>query len=172
MSVIDAVGRGTGSLRLGAGYGILVARMQQTWTLRAGLWSVTLSMAVFLTSGCGECGRRLFFFTTVRDSSNAVVEAATVAVDCVDAHDGSHLSDMGTTDRSGQASPAVHAPNRSCPEDPEAHASYFQSCSITVQAQGFRQASRALSGADLDALPKEGAGQAGHGVRVEITLTR
>ncbi len=124
-------------------------------------------------SGCDdECGRRLFFFTTVTDSSSVAVEAATVTVECVDAYDEAHLSETSTTDEAGEASPAVHALNRDCPEAPELHSSYFQTCSITVWAEGFQEASRMLSGAELDDLPENDAGQAGHGVRVTFTLTR
>ena len=126
---------------------------------------------LLLFSGCGECGRRLFFFTDVTDPSETKVEGATVSVRCVDARDGSSLMDSATTDSSGAASPAPHALNRECPSDAQAHASYFESCEVTVTAPGFQEATRSFSGAELDDLPEESAGQAGHGVRLEVALT-
>jgi hypothetical protein len=127
---------------------------------------------ILLSSGCGECGRRLFFYTIVTDSADVAVAAATVVIDCVDVHDGAHLLATGTTEQSGAVMPAVEALGRDCPENPEAHASYFETCLITVEAAGFREESRLLSGDELDALPEVSVGQAGHGVQVAFMLTQ
>lgn len=131
-----------------------------------------LIIVALVGAGCGECGRRLFFFTNVTDSAQAPVAGATVTVDCTDASDGVRLSAQGSTDATGAAAPGVHAQNRDCPSNRDAHSAYFQRCSITVRAAGFRVDTRTLLGADLDALPEESAGQAGHGVRLAFTLAR
>lgn len=140
--------------------------------LRNGATCLACAYAWMFLSGCGECGRRLFFFTEVTDQMGGPVESAAVTVECVDAHDGSQLSDSAVTDSTGRASPAVHALNRECPDNAEAHASYFRSCTITVDATGYDVVSRSLSGEELDGLPEGSAGEAGHGVKIEITLRR
>ena len=129
-----------------------------------------VALMICAVSGCGQCGRRLFFFTTVTDTAGGPIAGATVTVDCADVLDAASLTGLDTTDQSGRAAPSAHALNRRCPENPEPHAGYFRSCTVTARATGFRAESLTFSGSELDALPVESAGQAGAGVQVALTL--
>ena len=134
----------------------------------------TLAVSVGLAAGCGQCGRRLFFFLTVENSSGEPIKGAAVALSCIDADDGSTLSDEDTanaTDEYGETETAVHALNRECPEDSSAHSSYFSSCEIVVQATGYETRTVQLSSSAIDSLPEgKSVGQAGHSVALVITV--
>jgi hypothetical protein len=126
-----------------------------------------------LLAACDECGRRLYFFVSVRDAQGAAIGGSTVEVSCRDAGDGAVLAGGGTANARGEAVAWVQALNRACPDDEQAHASYFASCVLVARADGYAERTMAFTGAMLDALPRsEAAGNAGHGVRVEVVLSR
>lgn len=122
-------------------------------------------------AGCNECGRRLYFFTEVEDDSGTPVEGAALELSCVDAEGGELLTAEAASNASGEAVLVVHAPNRECPDDAFAHSSYFESCTIEAHADGFDERVVELDGQALDELPRtDRAGEAGHGVTLQVTL--
>lgn len=119
-----------------------------------------------LLAGCGDCARPVVFDLRVVDSQAAPIAAAHAEVQCTETT-GAVRANSTASDGGGRALvPRITSARRACPDNPELIAPYFESCRLSVTADGFQNTTQTLTGAEMDSLSTP----AGDGARIVLVV--